>query len=74
MLVSVAMFEERQRLFVEMLPLEDVGSNDLELAGRSASPLERWQRQRARSPSQLASARTLTRQRSAGIAAVATAT
>ena len=40
-LVGVAMAEERQRLFGGVLPLDDVGSGDIDLAGRFAEFLER---------------------------------
>ena len=40
-LVGVAMAEEGQRLFGGVLPLDDVGSGDIDLAGRFAEFLER---------------------------------
>jgi exodeoxyribonuclease V gamma subunit len=40
-LVGVTMAEERQRLFGGVLPLDDVGSGDIELAGRFAEFLQR---------------------------------
>jgi exodeoxyribonuclease V gamma subunit len=40
-LVGVAMAEEGQRLFRGVLPLDDVGSGDIEIAGRFAEFLER---------------------------------
>ena len=40
-LVGVTMAEERQRLFGGVLPLDDVGSGDIDLAGRFAEFLER---------------------------------
>ena len=40
-LVGVTMAEERQRLFGGVLPLDDVGSGDIDLAGRFAEFLQR---------------------------------
>jgi exodeoxyribonuclease V gamma subunit len=40
-LVGVAMAEEEQRLFEGVLPLDDVGSGDIDLAGRFAEFLQR---------------------------------
>ncbi len=40
-LVGVAMTEERQRLFEGVLPLDDVDSSDIELAGRFAELVDR---------------------------------
>ena len=40
-LLGVAMAEEDQRLFAETLPLDDVDSGDIELAGRLAEFVER---------------------------------
>jgi exodeoxyribonuclease V gamma subunit len=40
-LVGVAMAEEDQRLFAGVLPLDDVGSGDIDLAGRFAEFLQR---------------------------------
>jgi exodeoxyribonuclease V gamma subunit len=40
-LVGVAMTEERQRLFAGVLPLDDVDSSDIELAGRFAELVDR---------------------------------
>ena len=40
-LVGVAMAEEGQRLFEGVLPLDDVGSGDIDLAGRFAEVLQR---------------------------------
>ena len=44
MLLGVTMAEERQRLFGGTLPLDDVDSGDIELAGRLAEFLHRLQR------------------------------
>ena len=43
-LLGVTMAEERQRLFGATLPLDDVDSGDIDLAGRLAEFLERLQR------------------------------
>jgi len=43
-LLGVAMADERQRLFRDTLPLDDVDSGDIELAGRVAEFLERLRR------------------------------
>jgi len=40
-LVGVAMPEGRRRLFADVLPLDDVGSGDIELAGRLAELVDR---------------------------------
>ena len=42
-LLGVAMAEDRQRLFGGVLPLDDVGSNDIELVGSLAELVERIQ-------------------------------
>ena len=44
MLVGVAMAEKDQRLVGGVLPLDDVGSGDIDLAGRVAEFLERLHR------------------------------